>query len=130
MTKITMDVSEEEYIAWKKEWGRENSCNHSFQLGSRIVDAYEAEQNKIGPGDWYKTNDRGDDNGIYKLTQDCLVGDNTKLSPEAQDILNKETGIGEDRHLNMCNIHDFKISQGGTCHICDLKHKDIVQGEG
>ena len=146
MTKITMDVSEEEYRDSKSASG-ENRDEAIRVVGWRAMDAYEAEQNKIGPGDWVKMNDSGEillcselddsddlpEKGFYSEPDSNLwlpIKAATKLSPEAQDILNKETGQGEEIHLNMCNIHGFKISQGGSCHICDLERKDIVQGEG
>lgn len=98
LTTITVKVSPREYKYMKNL----EHFNCKGSLSEQIIKAYEAEQNKIGPGDWFKADKLGmkrcakldnnssliaDDNGDYWHPDQC-----TKLSPEAQDILNKETG--------------------------------------
>ncbi len=102
MTKITIELSEEEYRDSKSASG-ENRDEAIRVVGWRAMDAYEAEQRKIGFGEWALHNASGDITLIKEGDNLSAVNSNfTKLSPEAQDILNKETG----------------------------KIKDIVQGEG
>ncbi len=119
-----MDVSEEEYIAWKKEWGRENSCNHSFQLGSRIVDAYEAEQNKIRPGDWYSVVE-GDDYIEFFKCDDQDEADSVNPLPQYHKTP-KELMAGLDKVLKTGQGEPYLAKH--TAHPESLK--DIVQGEG
>ena len=112
MTKITIELSEEDYHLLQSDETQND-------ILEKLSELYEAEQNKIVPGDWVKMNDSGEillcselddsddlpEKGFYSEPDSNLwlpIKAATKLSPEAQDILNKETG----------------------------KIKDIVQGEG
>ena len=97
----------------KEDYERFQLHRDSHQLYEDACVLYEAEQNKIGPGDWFiYTHPSGETqilnaSDVWKHNNSTLEGfENNytvKLSPEAQDILNKETGMGT---------------------------KDIVQGEG
>lgn len=99
LTTIKIKVSKEDYEQFQLH-------RYSHRLYEDACVLYEAEQNKIGPGDWF----------LYQYKNECYVqraksinqqttivyayAGNvnfslefcTKLSPEAQDILNKETG--------------------------------------
>jgi len=97
MTKITIELSEEEYRDSKSASG-ENRDEAIRVVGWRAMDAYEAEQRKIGFGEWALHNESGDITLIKEGDNLSAVNSNfTKLSPEAQDILNKETGKIKER---------------------------------
>jgi hypothetical protein len=106
-----------------------------------MCELYEAEQRKIGFGEWALHNESGDITLIKEGDNLSAVNSNfTKLSPEAQDILNKETGkkvefyadvdapLGDKPmwvpDLVLCSKCNKPYSS--FAHIC----KDIVQGEG
>ena len=96
MTKITIELSEEDYHLLQSDETQND-------ILEKLSELYEAEQRKIGFGEWALHNASCDITLIKEGDNLSAVNSNfTKLSPEAQDILNKETG----------------------------KIKDIVQGEG
>ena len=106
MTKITIELSEEDYHLLQSDETQND-------ILEKLSELYEAEQNKIVPGDWVKMNDSGEillcselddsddlpEKGFYSEPDSNLwlpIKAATKLSPEAQDILNKETGKTKD----------------------------------
>jgi len=96
MTKITIELSEEEYRDSKSASG-ENRDEAIRVVGWRAMDAYEAEQRKIGFGEWALHNESGDITLIKEGDNLSAVNSNfTKLSPEAQGPRHSKQGDWED----------------------------------
>ena len=97
MTKITIELSEEDYHLLQSDETQND-------ILEKMCELYEAEQRKIGFGEWALHNESGDITLIKEGDNLSVVNSNfTKLSLEAQDILNKETGMGK---------YSFKVSEG------------------
>lgn len=83
--KLTIETTEEEYEGWL-----ELEKPYEGSLNQKLISAYEEQANKIHVGDWLVSKERQQVFKVITMTYNDYTH-YTKLSPQLQELLNKET---------------------------------------